>query len=296
MRGLAEYAMSGRRQAILVAVLFGLIPIPLLYALSGAVVALVVLRRGLHEGLVVLLWALLSAGLQWVIGSRGPVIVLVSVAALAVLLRHTQSWQKVLLAATGLSLVLQLSLPLQAGYLAEFEVLIEQAINERIEAGQPLQVPEVTPEGTVMVNATPEAVVTLLVGFYGLAHMLLFIASLMVARAAQARLYNPGGFRQECHNLRMHPTVMAALFGLVVAGALGVSPLAEVLSLLYVIPILVGLAVIHAVVAKLKLGRVWLFITYVGLVLVSPIIVLLGFADSIFDFRSRVKNTDLNKE
>jgi hypothetical protein len=251
----------------------------------------------LHEGLVVLLWALLSAGLQWVTGSRGPVIVLISVAALAVLLRNTQSWQKVLLAATGLGLVLQLSLPMQAGYLAEFETLIEQAINERIEAGQPLQVPEVTPDGTVMVNATPEDVVTLLISFYGAAHMLLFIGSLMVARAAQARLYNPGGFRQEFHNLRMDPLVMAVVFGLVVAGALGVSPLAGMLSLLCVIPILAGLAVIHAVVAKLKLGGIWLFITYLGLVLMPPIIVLLGFADSIFDFRSRVKNnSDLNKD
>lgn len=295
MRGLAEYAMSGRRQAILVAVLFGLVPIPLLYALSGAVVALVVLRRGLQEGLIVLMWALLSAGLQWVTGSRGPVIVLISVTALAVLLRNTQSWQKVLLAATVLGLVLQLTLPLQTGYLAEFETLIEQAINERIEAGQPLQVPEVTPEGTEMVNATPEDVVTLLVSFYGAAHMLLFIASLMVARAAQARLYNPGGFRQEFHDLRMSPVVMATVFGLVVAGALGVSPLAELLSLLCVIPILVGLAVVHAVVARLKLGSIWLFITYLGLMLMPPIFVLLGFADSIFDFRSRVK-TDLNKD
>jgi hypothetical protein len=104
MRGLAEYAMTGRRQAILVAVLFGLIPIPPLYALSGAVVALVVLRRGLQEGLIVMLWALLSAGLHWLAGSTSPVIVLVGVTALAWLLRNTQSWQKVLLAATVLGL------------------------------------------------------------------------------------------------------------------------------------------------------------------------------------------------
>lgn len=298
MRGLAEYAMSGRRQAILVAVLFGLIPF---LPLSGAVVALVVLRKGLQEGLVVLLWALLSAGVHWVGGSTSPVIVLISATVLAWLLRNTQSWQKVLLAATALGLVLQLSLPLQPGFTASFEQAIEEAINKEAEAGRPLQIPEVTPEGTVMVNVTPEQVVMLLLSFYGTSLMLMVIAALMVARAWQARLYNPGGFRQEFHNLRVDPLVMAAVFGLVMAGVFGVSPLAELTSVFCVIPILVGLAVIHAVVASLKLGVIWLFVTYMILVMMSPImmpmVILLGFTDSIFDFRSRLKNnSDLPKD
>ena len=287
MRGLAEYAMSGRRQAILVAVLFGLIP--LLYPLSGAVVALVVLRRGLQEGLIVLLWALLSAGLHWLAGSTSPVIVLVSVTILAVVLRNTHSWQKVLLAATVLGLALQLSLPLQSGYLAGFEQAIEQTINERIAAGQPLQIPQ---DGQIVV-ATPAQVVALLMSFYGALHMLLFTASLMVARAWQARLYNPGGFQQEFHNLRLDPRLMAAVFGIVVAGIYGLPPLAEWVSLFCVIPVLIGLAVIHSVVASRKLGVISLVISYLVLLLMSPVmmplLVMLGFADSVIDIRKRLK-------
>src|SRR5690606_27778433 len=75
MRGIVEYAMSGRRQAATVAVLFGLIP--MLNLLSGAVVALVILRKGMQDGLLVLLWALLPAGLQWVIGDTMPVFMLI---------------------------------------------------------------------------------------------------------------------------------------------------------------------------------------------------------------------------
>jgi hypothetical protein len=60
LRGLAEYAMSGRRQAATVAILFGLVP--MLNVLSGSVVALVSLRHGLTEGLLVLLWAALPGG------------------------------------------------------------------------------------------------------------------------------------------------------------------------------------------------------------------------------------------
>lgn len=297
MRGLAEYAMSGRRQAILVAVLFGLIP--LLYPLSGAVVALVVLRRGLQEGLVVLLWALLSAGLHWVAGSTSPALVLASVTLLAWLLRNTGSWQKALLGATVLGLVLQLSLPLQSGFMANFEQAVEQAINERSEAGQPLQVP--SPQDGQMVNATPAQVAELLMSFYGALHMLLITVSLMVARAWQAGLYNPGGFKQEFHNLRVEPLWMAALFALVMAGAFGVSPLADLVSLFCMMPLIVGLAVIHATVQNLKLGSVWLVVSYMVLVLMSPImmpmVILLGFADSIFDFRRRLKNnSDLPKD
>jgi uncharacterized protein YybS (DUF2232 family) len=300
MRGLAEYAMSGRRQAILVAVLFGLIP-PL-YPLSGAVVALVVLRRGVQEGLVVLLWALLAAGLHWVAGNTSPALVLVGVTALAWLLRSTQSWQKVLLAATVLGLALQFSLPLQPEVSASFTQIIEAMHKEAAAAGQPWQIPEVTPDGTVVeVDVTPEQVVMFLMSFYGTVHTLMMIGALMVARASQARLYNPGGFRQEFHNLRLDPLVMLALFGLVVAGVAGVSPLAELTSLFCVIPIVVGLAVIHAAVASLKLGVIWLFITYAVLVFMSPVtmpmVILLGFTDSIFDFRRRLKNnSDLPKD
>lgn len=89
MRGLAEYAMSGRFQAATVAVLFGMIPG--LSIVSGAVVALVTLRRGLQEGLIVALWAALPAGLQWMLGDAGSVFMLLGVLAASQLLRKTEA-------------------------------------------------------------------------------------------------------------------------------------------------------------------------------------------------------------
>ena len=81
MRGLAEYVMSGRRQAATVAVLFGLIP--MLNLLSGAVVALVMLRKGTQEGFLIMMWALLPAGLQWLVGDTAAVFMVVGVAVLS---------------------------------------------------------------------------------------------------------------------------------------------------------------------------------------------------------------------
>ncbi len=62
MTGIARFVMQGPRQAILLAVLFA--AIPLLYWISAAVVALVILRQGLNKGINVLLPALLP-GIAW---------------------------------------------------------------------------------------------------------------------------------------------------------------------------------------------------------------------------------------
>ena len=89
MRGLAEFVMKGRKQAIGSVVLIG--AIPLIYFLSPVVVGLVMLRKGPREGMLVLGWAALPI-LAWIIypamvydtiGNMLPLIVLLSVAALA---------------------------------------------------------------------------------------------------------------------------------------------------------------------------------------------------------------------
>ena len=54
MRGLAEFVMTGRKQAIIAAGLLGLIP--LINLLSPAVVGIVMLRKGLQEATFVFIW------------------------------------------------------------------------------------------------------------------------------------------------------------------------------------------------------------------------------------------------
>ncbi|MFN0001330.1 MAG: hypothetical protein ACKVOF_00835 [Pseudohongiellaceae bacterium] len=278
MRGLAEYAMTGRRQAITVAVLFGLVP--LFYLLSAAVVALVVLRKGLQEGLLVLLWALLPAGLQWLTGDTSYVFVLLGVALLANVLRATGSWSKALLVTTVLGLILQISLVVQTGYVTK----IETAVGELMANGQILQLPQ---DGQ-MTAATPTEVVALLMSFYGAYHMLMLVSSLLLARAWQARLYNPGGFQQEFHNLRIAPGILLVLLSLLLASWYGLQPLADWLPIFCMVPMLTGLAVIHSVVANRKLGKSWLVMAYLVLLLMPPVIIMLGFADGAIDIRLRL--------
>ncbi len=278
MRGLAEYVMSGRRQAATVVVLLGLIP--MLNLLSGAVVALVTLRKGPQEGGLIMMWALLPAGLQWLVGDTAPAIMVVGVTLLAYLLRRTQSWQQVLLLATVIGLLLQMSLPLQTEYVANIQRLLDGLLEGG--AGIP-----VTTEGLTLEEAKAQ-MLALWLGFYGVEHILVFTACLMLGRYWQALLYNPGGFKQEFHNLRIDPRVMGALLALLLAGLAGVQPLDSWMMVFCVIPGLCGLAVTHYVVAARKLGTGWLVLTYLLALLVTPVVVIVGFVDSWLDIRKRM--------
>lgn len=279
LRGLAEYSMSGRRQAATVALLFGLIP--MLNLLSGAVVALVTLRKGWQEGLLVLLWALLPAGLQWMLGDSSPVFMLFAAVATAQLLRSSSSWTKVLMLITALGLLVQLSLPLQTAYVNQVTGVITQMMDE----GQTLQLAE---EGQ-MSNATPEEVVAMLLYFYGAYHMMIFAGCLIVARHWQALLYNPGGFREEFHALRLDPRFAGILLALLLAGELGLAPLNAWVPLFCMAPLLNGLALVHHVVAQRKSGLNWLILAYLVALLMAPAMIILGFADSFANIRKRLK-------
>ena len=124
--------------------------------------------------------------------------------------------------------------------------------------------------------------------FYGVEHVLVFTVCLMIGRFWQALLYNPGGFRQEFHNLRMDPRVMVVLLALVLAGLAGLEPLQSWALVFCVIPGLCGLAVAHYVVAARKLANGWLVMTYLLALLATPLIVVVGFIDSWFNLRKRI--------
>jgi len=278
MRGLAEYAMSGRLQAATVAVLFGLIPG--FSMVSGAVVALVILRRGLQDGSQILLWALLPAGLQWLLGDPSSVFVLLGVVLAGVVLRNTQSWQftSLLIALAGIAL--QSSLPLQQNYLAHTKEVMDTLV------ANGLQLP-VEVDGKV-VTATSDQMVAAMLQFYGGYQVVMMLGCMLLGRYWQALLYNPGGFREEFYNLRFDWRLMSALLIVVALGVYGVSPLNEWLMMLCVVPILNGLAVVHSVVAKRRMGMTMLVLAYLVLMIAAPAFVLLGFVDSLVDIRKRL--------
>lgn len=275
---MAEYVMLGRRQAIIIVLLCGFFP--LLYFLSAAVVALVTMRKGYKEGSLILLWSLLPAGLLWSMGDISPVVLMLGSFVLAAVLRQTVSWQLVLLLATVIGLLTQFSLVFQTQYRAQIERVVDEGLHAQLNQGAGSE------------TYTAGQLVDLLLSFYGAYHAFMLVICLMIGRWWQAVLYNPGGFQQEFHHLRLDPRIMIFLLGLILAGLLDVPPLDGWLPLLSVAPMFAGLAIAHYVVAVKKMGTPWLVLCYLTLLMMAPAIILLGMADSVLDIRKRLKRQD----
>lgn len=283
MRGLADFAMRGPKQALFLAVLFA--SIPMLFWLSSAVVTLVLLRRGMGQGLKVLMWALLPA-IGWAAaGQLNALAGLLGTTLLACVLRQTVSWQKTLLALVPLGGALALSMfqlaPQQIALLSDAVMGLVTKILQGQGAGSTVDM------GTQLKPLVEYGVVGMLSWF----SLVSCVLSLVLARAWQSALYNPGGFGEEFRRLILPPLVSIALLALTLGGT-AVSPVLTALIPIASLPLfIVGLALVHGLVKLKQLGSFWLVGMYVLLILVTqlayPVIVLGACLDSVFDFRRR---------
>ncbi|MBE2294594.1 MAG: hypothetical protein IAF00_06560 [Phycisphaerales bacterium] len=299
MKALATFVIRGRLAAALVAattaVLFWLFP-PFLI-LSGAVVALVTLRRGAIEG--ALLAGLAGSGAIVLAGLvlNAPWLMLwvllacwVPLWVLALVLRATISLS------AALRVVALFGLLGVGGF---YLVLGDPAIwwTQILEHLRP-QLTVMAPPQSLSDSATGEQLLDLLKDWAPFlpgqvvgAGLLLVMASLLLGRWWQALLFNPGGFRPEFQQLRLGRPLAALVLVLFGTALLSGWPflinLVMVLGLLYSVQ---GIAVVHALVFKLQLSPAWLLLFYLLLVpLLSQVIMALGIADAWADFRVRIR-------
>jgi hypothetical protein len=277
MRGVAEYAMRGRRQAVVTVLICGVIPIVNL--MTPALVGLVCLRHGLTEALKVLVWAVLPL-LAWaMIGDITPLILMVGVMALATVLRRAGDWEHALLAAVLVAVAAEMTLRLRPEFMA--------AIMEQIEA--------MMASGAQPGDVAAADLQMVLYSLFGLVHMVLAICLLIVARWWQALIYNPGGFREEFHQLRFQPRnamILALLF--MVAGF--TVPVLAGWALYFVVPLVfAGLALVHGVMGLKQVSGAWVVALYAMLLFAGQLgLMLLTVAalfDSWYNFRARMRNT-----
>lgn len=284
MMGLARFAMKSQLNAGVLAAGFAVLP--LLYALSAALVALVTLRRGATDGTKVLIWSLIGGLVSWQwTGIVLPLLVLPVTALLAMVMRSVQSWP--LLLAVAALMGLMLSLIAQALFNDRFEAVITQ-VQLGIAGADSTQ-----PMWQMLESVKPNAAFLVMT-----VELIEALLCLLLARYWQAGLYNPGGFRQELHGLRISGRLLVVL--VVLAGlAYAVKPAAVLLLLL---PLLfAGVALVHGVIAKTNMGGQWLIAFYVGGLLLNqfilPLLVLAAVVDGVLDIRARIpKAPDQNDE
>ncbi len=289
--------MRGRSQAVTAAVLLAMasLLVPPLSILSSAVIALVILRRGQIEGLMIIGLAGLVSGLLAVvlIGNPAP--------ALGVVFLWLPVFVTALVLRTTRSLPLTVEAALLVGLMAIGVIYLEfpdPAVTWR-EALEPfsqeLTRAELLAEDQRILFL--EAMARWMTGFFAAVFFLLIVVSVFLARWWQAVLFNPGGFRQEFHALRLHRRLGFAgllLMVLLLAGFGREGGLILDLSILLSAALMLqGLAVAHGISGLRKAHPVWLVALYILYFFAMPQVWMLlagiGLADLWLDFRARVK-------
>ncbi|NUU34155.1 hypothetical protein [Pseudomonas sp. C2B4] len=289
MRALAEFIMRGRMQATLVVA--GCAALPLLYWLGAAAGCLVLLRRGLKDALGVLALGMLPA-LIWWLYSDDPraLLVLLGSASLALVLRASESWNRVLLVSIAMGVVF--SVVLGTAFGPQIEMLAQALIKV-----MPSLLGEVYQKMSVDEQARFASLIApILTGLIAALLQIVSVLSLIVGRYWQALLYNPGGFGREFRAVRIPlGPAMLLLAGMVVTPNLGVQ-MSMLVPLCSVPLVFAGLALIHGLVAQKRLARFWLVGLYVTLLLfmqlIYPLLVVLAIVDSLIDFRGRLAPKD----
>lgn len=281
MRALAEFVMRGPLQAAGVATLT--VAIPLLFWIGAAVLGLVILRLGLRQGVNIGIWASLPA-LGWAIVGNDPTAlsVLVITVAMASVLRLTQSWERSLLAGSLVTLLVGMLLPML------YPAMLDQLVQTGVSFYQQYN-PEVARElGDQLEPVIRQTMNASMAGTF----LVIAVVVTMLARSWQAKLYNPGGFREEFHGFRLSGPVAIGCVAVMVAG-----PLLGLNSVLVVwaagMPmVLAAIALVHGAVGRRGMGVQWLVIFYVALVILGPsllfLLVALAFVDSWLDIRKRI--------
>ena len=264
----------------------------LLAWLGSAAVALAILRKGLQASANVFLFVLLLAAAWAYTGNIVPLSTLLCSSALAVALRTTSSWSMVVTLTPFVIIIWAGALLVFASdYVALLLVYAEQGLDvfkQQLElaatnGGNPERAEQ-------MLAQMPPLTAEHLLGNLAFMQMLLTLISLFTARWWQAKLYNPGGFQLEFYQLRLsRNSILVLLAGLVLFSNIeGYHQWAW----LFAIPIIVvGIALVHALIAMKQLSRHWLFGFYVIFITFAPVVPLLMMAviaDSALDFRSRL--------
>lgn len=295
MREFAAFVLRNRVAAGLTASLGA--ALPLMGIVGGAACGLVTLHRGIAEGMLTAgLGAALAAGLTWALGGNPALAVLmvlwttVPVCALAWMLRRWVSLPLTVQTAAVAGCAAVAAIFVAVGDPAGFwRQAAEAWFASAGQSGEGLS----PAEREQLHDRLPFEVLT---GSVVANVMLLTLGALFLARSAQARLVNPGGFRREFHALRLGRLFLLGSGGLLLATALtqAMAPL-NMMAVVLAAWLLQGLSVVHHVVAVMGLATGWLVFGYAALVFTavfaSPAVLvfpLVGAADEVLDLRGRV--------
>jgi hypothetical protein len=294
MKALGNYILSGRFKSVamisLLTILSLLFP-PLSYIISGAPFGLVTLRKGGVEGLYLLLGLFLITSIfgnfsriGFGLGATFAGSVWLPVWASSMVLRMTESQGLTVLAAGGIGILFILVLAFFNEELTEWWQNWSDTIIENYFTGD---------EGMQM-REILEGVFPLLSGIVSAGIVISLITTVLLARAWQSAMFNPGGFRAEFHRLLLPRwMIFVTLLCLILsmAGMEDISWLARnILAVLVVLFVFQGIAGVHRIVHARRMSKNWLIVMYCFLLFIPQMAIFLACI-GIVDVLNRGKKT-----
>ena len=300
---LASFILQGRMKAVLWVAFFAALSmlLPPLGHLSGGGLALVILRRGIREGLLVMILATAVLGLLGAFSHIGQVVVIVFLVVTTLLF-----WLPTLVAAATLRNSRSMNLALTVVGFVAIGLLCAHALVVgdvtvwwrailKLTVGPVLSGPE-SPVQPGDVEKIIEGMAMAASGMVAATVVYTAMINIFLGRWLQAMLYNPGGFKEEF--LRIHlgrkmatAALVVLLASTLVGGGLGHFAFTLLLVLVAMFSIQ-GLSFVHAAVQILGANRGWLMGLYGLMVFLFPQVMIVlsaaGVADSWLDFRRRL--------
>ncbi len=258
---------------------------------SSASVALVTLRRGGIEGLVVLACSTAVAGVLgfFLLGNYQfvllyGVVLWVPVWLISIILREGRYLSLAVEVAVLLGVLGVVGFYL---YNAESATMWKNILSQMVPPNAPVE--DIQHTLTVLSHY--------MTGIVAAASVFGLLFGLFLGRWWQALLYNPGGFRQEFLSLSTPPRLAIGSIVVVVIASLSSGVISEVswniTILLFVLYTFIGTAVLHTVFASLKMGRFIVPMFYVTLFLIPHAmlpVALVGLSDAWMNLRNKISN------
>jgi len=275
--------------------------LPLIWA-SGAVIAFVLLRRGPGHAIYGVVAALALMLLLSVL-SRGNLFQLVAVVVqfwlpsllVAYVLRQSVSLSVAVLAGAAIGLF---TLLFQYVAFGDPAIFWERVLNEQIDASVAASDGAADPKLQAQIEAFRSSVgvmAKLAAPMSAIMMLITGVTAVFLARAWQARLFNPGGFQAEFHRLWLGKKV--AIGVLVLTGLSMVWPaslLTNVVIVVMAVMMFQGIAVVHCLVKIRGMSSGWIVGLYLLLMLphTSALVGAMGIADNWLNFRRLTVNPD----
>lgn len=290
---LAEYIMRGRMQAMIVASTLAIVSLimPPVSIVSSASVALVTLRRGAVEGLVVLGCSTAIAGVLgfFLLGNYQFVLLYGMVLwgpvwLISIVLREGRYLSLTVEIAVLLGILGVIGFYL---YNPEPAVMWKAMLSQMVPPNAPVE----------DVQRTLDMLSRYMTGIVAAASVFGLLFGLFLGRWWQALLYNPGGFRQEFLSLSTPPRLAIGSILVVVIASLSSGVISEIswniAILLFVLYTFIGTAVLHTVFAAMKMGRYIVPMFYVTMFLIPHAmlpVAIVGLSDAWMNLRNKISN------